>query len=210
MIDNLLVRRRKERYKTLSKEKLEQIRLLDENFDNGNVQTYQLKIVKRKRKIYPQKGDIFILNPKENLYFYGVVVNSEVKMRGFLENLYVVMIFRMPTKILLGENFSIEKLKKEDLKENLKVDFNNLLIPPQIISRDYWTLGYFYNTGLSIDIPEDLDYGFYDILPNKFLDEYEKEIYHEPRLLGTFSCATTIGVGYKISEELIIDDSLNI
>ena len=209
MSDNLLLKRRKERYKTLSKEKLEQIRLLDENFDNGNVGAYQLKTIKRKRKIYPQKGDIFILNPKENLYFYGVVVNSEVKMRGFEEDLYVVMIFRKPSKILLEENFNIEKNKKI-FESFLHIDFDNLLIPPEIVSRAYWTLGYFYNIGMSINVLENLDYGFYDILPNKFLNEYEEEMDHEPKLLGVFGCATTIGVGHKIAEEIIIDDSLSI
>lgn len=210
MGDNLLVRRMEERYKTLPKGKLGQIRLLDENFDNGNVGAYQLKTIKRKRKIYPQKGEIFILNPKENLYFYGVVVNSEVKMRGFgEENLYVVMIFRKPTKILLAENFNIEKNKKI-FEKFLYVDFDNLLIPPQIISRAYWTLGYFYNIGILINIPENLDYGFYDIIPNKFLNEYEEEMDHEPKLLGVFGCGTTISIGHKIAEELIIDDSLSI
>ena len=209
MCDNLLVRRMEERYKTLSEEKLEKLRILSDNFDNGNVEAYQLKTIKRKRKIYPQKGDIFILNPKENLYFYGVVVNSEVKMRGFGENLYVVMIFRKPTKIWLEENSNIEKNKKI-FEKFLYVDFDNLLITPQIISRAYWTLGYFYNIGISIDIPIDLDYGFYSVSKYKFLNEYEEEMEHEPKLLGTFGCGTTIGVGHKIAKELIIDDSLNI
>ena len=59
MSDNLLLRRRKERYKTLSKEKLEQLKLLSDNFDNGNVGAYQLKTIKRKKK-YILKKEIFL------------------------------------------------------------------------------------------------------------------------------------------------------
>ena len=88
-------------------------------------------------------------------------------------------------------------------------DVSELLIAPVMVGREYWTRGYFYNTGENIEIPSEIDYGFYSIGKGMFMDEYGNEIVREPELLGTFGVATITGVSYEINVELIIDKTLN-
>ena len=57
--------------------------------------------------VKPQKGDLFVVSPKENMYFWGVIINSDVKVceeDGFM----VVFIFASHELYhLLTENHQI-------------------------------------------------------------------------------------------------------
>ena len=96
---------------------------------------YQLKTIKRKRSEI-NKGDVFVLSPREGIYFYGKVLDAKIKhpiRREYSSDLYVVFIFKCKTK-----NISID-----DFKPN----YNELLIGPVIVDKGYWTLGLFYTVG---------------------------------------------------------------
>lgn len=67
--NNILSNRWKERYDKLSDEIKEKLNELD----NSNISDYQLQVIKRKR-LYPEIGDIFKVNPRDDIYFYGVVL----------------------------------------------------------------------------------------------------------------------------------------
>lgn len=185
--DNPLSRRWKTRYENQPdsiKQRLDILR-------NQNVKDYQLKVIKRKRG-YPEKGDVFLINPKDSLYFFGVVVNNNVSnING--NNLLVIMIFRDKAKSLEDNVF--------------RADYTNLLIEPCIVGKEYWVKGLFYNVG-NIELNEKIDYGFYSVGKGKYFDEYGKEMLHEPRLLGTYGVSTISGIAYKVNKELIIDENL--
>ena len=145
--------------------------------------------IKRKR-IYPEIGDIFKVNPKGDLFYYGIVVNNHIdNING--EDLLLILIFK----------------EGVDIKESISrgVNFDELLIPPQIVGKEYWTRGYFYNISWNENIKKLSDYGFYSIGKGKFFDEYGNEITKEPKLLGTYGVATIIGIAGKINQELIIE-----
>ena len=55
------------------------------------IHEYQLKVLKKKR-VYPEIGDIFQIKPTENITYYGVVINNHVTNRNG-EDLIVVVIF---------------------------------------------------------------------------------------------------------------------
>lgn len=155
-----------------------------------DIKDYQLKVIKRTRK-YPNKGDVFLVEPKEGLYFYGLVVNNHVNnIQG--EDLLVIMIFRNRANGLTDKSF--------------KPDYNNLLIRPCMVGKEYWTRGYFHTID-NIEYDKS-DYGFYSISKNKFFNEYEEELYKEPKLLGLWGVSTILGIAVKIQDELIIDESL--
>ena len=124
------------------------------------INEYQLQVIKRKR-IYPEIGDIFRICPRENIEYFGIVVNNHVNS------------------------------KNEDL-----------LIDPEIVGKEYWTRGYFFNVGHT-EICEN-NYGFYSIGKCRFFDEYGDDIHEEPNLLGTYGVATISGIAYRINQELII------
>ena len=136
--NNPLSRRWKKRYN----EQPSDIKKMLDELSNQEFVQYQLNVIKRKRVI-PRKGDIFLVNPKESLYFFGVVINDNVSnING--EGLYVVMIFRNKAESLIDTNFV--------------VDYENLLIDPSIVGKEYWSKGYFYNIGLTVESFQDIDY----------------------------------------------------
>lgn len=102
--------------------------------------TDELLVIKRKRPNL-QKGDVFVIQPKKDTFFYGLILNTYSV--PILKNGIVICIFKTITHELNMDNF--------------KPDFNNLLLPPQILGRQAWTSGYFYNVGKidlnSIHIP---------------------------------------------------------
>lgn len=184
-INNIIIFNRwKERYAKLPDEIKEKLEVLD----NSDVSGYQLQVIKRKRS-YPEIGDIFKINPKGDLLLYGIVVNNHISnING--EDLLLILIFKEGVNI------------KESVSNGVSCD--DLLIPPQIVGKEYWTRGYFfniehYNDKINVD-----SYGFYSIGKGKFFDEYGNEIQGEPQLLGTYGVATITGIARKINQELII------
>lgn len=184
--DNPISKRFNERYELLD----ENIKKELEKLDESDPKEYQLQVIKRKR-ILPQKGDVFLVSPRKDLFFKGVVVNSNISNINGEE---LLLIFILKNKS--GEIYDL-------------TDVSELLIAPVMVGREYWTRGYFYNTGENIEIPSEIDYGFYSIGKEMFMDEYGNEIVREPELLGTFGVATITGVSYEINVELIIDKTLN-
>lgn len=187
MQDNFLSRKWRDRYEqqTLGVKKK-----LDDLY-NQDPRNYQLKVVKRK-KINPQKGDVFLLSPVKGIYFYGLVVNNEIcSING--NDLLVILIFKSMTTELNDKNF--------------KIDLDNLLIRPCMVGKEYWRKGYFFNIG-HISIQSKIDYGFYDVIDDKFYDEYENELNYIPQLIGMFGVSTITGIAYNVWQELIIDERL--
>ncbi len=179
--NNIISNRWNERYEKLPNE-------IKEKLDNLDVSKCQLQVIKMK-KIYPEIGDIFKVNPMGDLFYYGLVVNNHINnING--EDLLLIFIFNEGVNI------------KECISNG--IGYDELLIPPQIVGKEYWTRGYFYNIehyneNFNID-----SCGFYSIGKGKFFDEYGNEISNEPKLLGTYGVATIIGIAGKISQELII------
>lgn len=187
MHDNVLSRRWQERY---SKQPPEIQKKLDE-LDEEDPEEYQLKVIKRKR-IIPKTGDVFLVNPVQDLYFYGIVLNDNINnINGDEQS--VIMIFKSKTR--------------EQTMDNFILDFDNILIGPCIVAKGYWSKGYFYNIA-RLDSIMKIDYGFYDVIDGKYYDEYEVELKHTPKYLGLFGVSTITGIAYKIKQELIIDNSL--
>ncbi len=189
LTDNPLSREWKKRYN----EQPAEIRRELDRLDTLKIEEYQLKVIKRKR-IQPEKGDVFLLSPREGLYFYGLVVNSKINnMDG--DNLSVILIFRDKAKSVEDVEFT--------------PDVKRLLLRPDMVGREYWTRGYFYNIGrIKEEIFQDFDYGFYDIFREKYYDEYGKELTKRPALIGLAGVSTVSGIAAKINRELIIDSSL--
>lgn len=182
--NNIISNRWKERYENLSDEIKEKLNELN----NSDISDYQLQVIKRKRS-YPEIGDIFQVNPRDDIYFYGVVLNNHIhNING--DDLLLVLIFK--------QNIDIKRSISNGVKED------DLLLPPEIVGKEYWTRGYFYNIEHYDEILNVKDYGFYNIGKGKFLDEYGKELANQPKLLGTYGVATISGIARKINRELII------
>ncbi len=91
-----------------------------------------------------------------------------------------------------------------DIKQSVSngIKKEDLLIDPEIVGKEYWTRGYFFNIAhITISVN---NYGFYSIGKRKFFDEFGNDIHEEPYLLGTYGVATISGIAYGINKEMII------
>lgn len=180
--DNIISRRWKMKYEQCSRDIKDKLDKLDSMYINE----YQLQIIKRKR-IYPEIGDIFKICPYDNIECFGIVVNNHVDNNNG-DDLVVIFIFKSGIDIVSSIKNGISK--------------EELLIDPEIVGKEYWTRGYFFNVGhTNIQVN---NYGFYSIGKGKFFDEYGNDIHEEPYLLGTYGVATISGIAYSINQELII------
>lgn len=181
--NNIIANRWKQRY-------AEQPEAIKEKLDKLNdmsVQDYQLQIIKRKR-LYPQIGDVFILKPTSYITLQGIVINNHINnING--DDLLLVLIFK--------PDVNIEAVISEGVK------YCDLIISPVMVGKEYWTRGYFNNIS-NINLGNIKNYGFYSIGKGKFLNEYGKELVKEPELLGTYGVATISGIAREINQELII------
>lgn len=186
--NNIIANRWKMRYNEQSEEVKNKLDILN-SFDITN---FQLKVIKR-RRMYPSKGDIFKIIPKENIFLRGIVVNNHINnING--DDLLLIMIFNPDVNV------------EESINSGVRSE--ELLIPPQIVGKEYWTRGYFYNIGHCDKISLTDDYGFYSIGKGKFFDEYGNELLSEPKLLGTYGVCTISGIAREINKELIISGIL--
>ena len=181
--DNIISRRWKERYATLSEETKEKLSA----FKKMNPSEYQLQVIKRKR-IYPEIGDIFELKTRHNVVIKGVVINNHIdNING--NDLILIFIFKMEIDIL-------------ECLQNGNV-YDSLLCMPKIVGSEYWSKGYFFNISHYNYLP-DFEYGFYSVGKGVFCDEYGNQIPNEPHLLGIYGVTTIIGISQLVTKELII------
>lgn len=163
-----------------------------------NPKDYQLKIIK-KSKIGPKEGDVFLICPRDGVYFYGRVLKANiehVEKDIFIHGKNVVVIFKCKTEILDMSKYSS--------------NYNDILVGPEIVDSSYWSKGLFF-TIANIPIEpyeEELDYGFYSIGKGKYFKEDGIELTQQPQILGTYGIATITGVARNIEKELIIDPNL--
>lgn len=151
------------------------------------VAEYQYKVLKRTRK-YPEIGNVFRMEVQEGIVLYGVVINNHIKNNNADDQL-VVAIYKPGI-----ETFDSVTINNSD----------HLLLPPFIITKGYWTKGYFCPEKSIKNIDVKLNYGFYDIGKACFVNEYRERLEKEPELLGLYSLTTFSGVAYEVNQRLII------
>ena len=168
--------------------------------DQMNPKEYQLRVLKKtKNELF--EGDVFVLSPRENIFFYGKILKvniNHIDKDTFVHGKNVVFIFKNKTTKPTIDDF--------------KPDYSNLLIRPAIVDNSYWNKGLFYtvgNVGIS-EIEENLDYGFYKIGINSnwYCKEDGTILENEPHIVGVFGIATMTGITSQIEKELIINPAL--
>lgn len=186
--DNPIARAWEKRYQSFSSD----IQYKLDELYNASSKKYQFNVVKKSRK-HSTRGDVFVINPINDLFLYGVVLNSNINnICG--DDLYVI--------IILKERAEINKRKE------IRLITDNILVGPCIVGKEYWTKGFFGRTDKSIqDIPQ-LSYGFYYIGKSKYVNEYGNEIFEKPDMVESFGVATITGIAYKVRKELIIQPDL--
>ncbi len=73
MNNNIVSNRWKARYAKLS----DDIKKKLDDLNNADIAEYQLQVIKRKTS-YPEIGDLFKINPKNDIVLYGLVINNHI------------------------------------------------------------------------------------------------------------------------------------
>lgn len=186
--DNPIARAWEKRYQSFSSD----IQYKLDELYNASPKEYQFNVVKKSRK-HSTRGDVFVINPINDLFLYGVVLNSNIN-NICDDDLYLI--------IILKERAEINK------KAKIKLITDNVLVGPCIVGKEYWTKGFFGRTDINIqDIPQ-FSYGFYYIGKSKYVNEFGNEIFEKPDMVESFGVATITGIAYKVRKELIIQADL--
>ena len=190
--ENLLAAAWKKRYDALTPDVQRKLDDLSRHFDRGESDFYKLQYIKRSYAM-PEIGDVFVCKPVNQQYYFGVVLNAHIhNMIG--DDMYVAAIF----------NSHADQIGKLDFT----LDYENILLAPQMISRAFWTKGWF-QTVMHVDALGDVpSYGFYKYCFNHpFWDEYDQKIELHPKYLS-IGATTVYGLGYCITQELLIRGQL--
>lgn len=154
--------------------------------------TDELIFIQRKRPKL-KAGDVFVVQPRENLFLYGLILN--ICSTPDCKNKIVACIFR--------------NITHEKTMANFKADFHNLLLPPLCLFKEPWTSGYFYNIGYvdleTIQVPT---YAFYHTATESIVTEDGKEVYTMPELMGIAPIGGIGSVAMKITQEIIMDPDI--
>jgi len=195
---NPVLKRWEERKKALPEETRKEL----EDFSNRSViKGENLTVLKRVRKFELKDGDIFLCSLNGKVYYYGKILKAKIdnEQDPWISQGSMVCIFR-------------EKTTTKDLS-NYKGDYSNPL-GLFIVTRQYWTGGYFETIG-NIPLTEEdknFDYGFYDedfIGPmGGFYKETGEMLDYMPKYVYIFGISTLIGVYNYLKKEAIIDPSL--
>jgi len=190
---NILSKNWKEKVKNLTQEQLDSIEA-----PVGKENLIRLK----KSKELIKTGDIFVLSYKEGLYFYGKVLEANVKheTNSLINGSHVVFIFR-------------NKSHEKNLND-FKADYNNLLCGPEILTSGYWENGWFETIG-NIPLTKEekkLDYGFFSMETFDRWGTFKKSngdiLKHIPNLCSYYAVSVYAGIYMSIRIESIIDSTL--
>lgn len=191
---NPIAERHMKRYNELPQEAREK---LDE-LDTWNWREHQLLKLKRS-KIPPAAGDVFVFSPREGIYFFGKVLEDNIRHRTrdvTFDGKSVVFLFKTKSRVKDGSNFV--------------PDYSNLFSKPMIVDASYWTKGYFETVAhQDISVEEKkLKYGFYNSLKPKIFHADGSDFDGTPCFVGIYGISTIMAVAIEVEMEAVFDPDL--
>lgn len=147
-------------------------------------------IAMKRTKNNPSEGDVFVIQPKEGLYYYGKVIITNLKSRdSFINGMTLIYIYN---------KVSSEKVFQKNLEEA------DLLIAPIIVNNQPWQKGYFETVGKTkvSEKEKNLNYGFWDMLKKKYVNYNGDELLKEPRYWTHFGLGSYGIVGKEVQKAL--------
>lgn len=172
----------------ISNERLENLRW----FNNLNSKNIQLNVIK-KVKIKPNKGDVFLVEPIEGQYYYGLVLENNIFSNfSWINGTNIIVIFNSDTKELNCKEYN--------------PNFNNLLVNISFVDDFYWEKGYFYKVGE--DCNSSVNYGFFEFYDDKesgyFVDYNGRNLAYIPEIYNILAITTGIGIAIEMLMNLYV------
>lgn len=151
-------------------------------------------IAMKKSRKTPCEGDVFVLQPIENVFYYGKVIKTNlISKDSFVNGMTLIYIYNC---------FSNDKNLPADLDEK---DF---LIPPIVVNHNPWWKGYFETIG-NMGVTEcdrNRDFAFWDLLTKKFVDFSGNEVDRQPECWSVFGLGSYGLVGKEVQKAIRMND----
>ncbi|WP_138754242.1 Imm26 family immunity protein [Paenibacillus sinopodophylli] len=159
----------------------------------------ELFVLKKSRK-KPQEGDVFLIQPLRDTYYYGKVIKTNiVSTNPFLNGWNLIYLYR--ESVVIRDNHFYDLL-----------DTHNLLLPPIVTNHKGWYDGYFETVGFERISSEEknLSYGFIDKSKdkNKIRNEEGLELHSRPEHISGYGLVSYGGIGRAIHRLLNDEDHL--
>lgn len=139
-----------------------------------------------KSRKYPKEGDIFVVQPFTNVYYYGKVIQTHIKSRDSCVNgMNLVFIY---------DKCADAQIVPNDLSDR---DF---LISPTIINKLPWSRGYFETIGHTpvTEHERNMSYGFWSYQKQIFVDVEGIPLAYKPQYWSDYGLASYAVIGEKI------------
>lgn len=147
-------------------------------------------IAMKKSLKHPQEGDVFALQPQKNIFYFGKVIQTNLKSTdSFIKGMTLIFIY---------DCFSIEKTAPKHFDEN------ELLIAPIIVNNQPWIKGYF-ETVDNVPVSEreiNLEFGFWDLLREKYVDIQGKKMRKKPKYCSIYGLGSYGVVGKEVQKAI--------
>lgn len=138
----------------------------------------------------PQEGDVFALQPQKNIFYFGKVIQTNLKSTdSFIKGMTLIYIY---------DYFCSEKVVPYDL------DDEELLIAPMVVNNQPWIRGYF-ETVNNVPVSErekNLEFGFWDVLTKEYLDIHGMKIRKKPKYCSIYGLGSYGIVGKEVQKAI--------
>lgn len=144
----------------------------------------------KKSRVKPKQGDIFVVQPVINVFYYGKVIKTELEStNSFIKGMSLIYIYnKRSEEIVIPQSLhSIE-----------------LLIPPIVVNNQPWIKGYFKmicNEPISKE-EMNIDFGFWSIPKNQFLSLDGVVLDKEPKYWSYYGLGSYGVVGKEIQKAI--------
>lgn len=147
-------------------------------------------IAMKKSLKHPEEGDVFVLQPQKNLFYFGKVIRTNLKSTdSFINGMTLIYIY---------DGTCNEKVVPRHFDEG------ELLIAPIIVNNQPWIKGYFeFVENISVSERErNLEFGFWDVLRQEYVDIQGKKIREKPKYCGIYGLGSYGIVGEEVREAI--------
>ena len=139
---------------------------------------------------HPKEGDIFLVQPLMNMYYYGKVIQTQIQSKdSFVNGMNLIFIYN---------KYTTDQSIPEDLNDA------GFLIPPIIINNLPWSRGYFQTIGTApvTEREKSMSYGFWSFLKKSFVDVQGVPLAYRPQYWSDYGLASYAVIGEKIQTAL--------
>lgn len=144
---------------------------------------------------YPQEGDIFVLQPQKDVFYFGKVIKTNLESSdSFIKGMSLIYVYAYS---------SHDKVIPKSLEEE------ELLIAPMIVNNQPWVKGYF-ETVDNVPVSENekkVEFAFWDVLREECVDIYGHTVSNRPKYCGIYGLGSYGSVGKEVQKAIALKNS---